>query len=98
MTFSNVVSGANFGCGTDLRKSLIKNWRNLFTTACPGGSAHCPAGLTHAWRRPDVSGTTDAFQGVLRVAQERKVHMRTAAYLLAVDRVARSTTTRGIYP
>jgi glutamate dehydrogenase (NAD(P)+) len=39
-----------------------------------------------------------AFQNVLRAAQERKVHMRTAAYLLAVDRVARSTTTRGIYP
>jgi glutamate dehydrogenase (NAD(P)+) len=39
-----------------------------------------------------------AFENVLRVAQERKVHMRTAAYLLAVDRVARATTTRGIYP
>jgi glutamate dehydrogenase (NAD(P)+) len=39
-----------------------------------------------------------AFQNVLRVAQERRVHMRTAAYLLAVDRVARATTTRGIYP
>jgi glutamate dehydrogenase (NAD(P)+) len=39
-----------------------------------------------------------AFQNVLRIAQERKVHMRTAAYLLAVDRVARATVTRGIYP
>ncbi|HEY3230769.1 MAG TPA: glutamate dehydrogenase, partial [Roseiflexaceae bacterium] len=39
-----------------------------------------------------------AFENVLRVAQDRKVHMRTAAYLLAVDRVARATTTRGIYP
>jgi glutamate dehydrogenase (NAD(P)+) len=39
-----------------------------------------------------------AFENTLRVAQERKVHMRTAAYLLAVDRVARATTTRGIYP
>ncbi|MBK9710827.1 MAG: Glu/Leu/Phe/Val dehydrogenase [Kouleothrix sp.] len=39
-----------------------------------------------------------AFQNVLRMAQERKVHMRTAAYLLAVDRVARATVTRGIYP
>jgi len=39
-----------------------------------------------------------AFQNVLRAAQEHKAHMRTAAYLLAVDRVARSTTTRGIYP
>jgi glutamate dehydrogenase (NAD(P)+) len=39
-----------------------------------------------------------AFENTLRTAQERKVHMRTAAYLLAVDRVARATTTRGIYP
>lgn len=39
-----------------------------------------------------------SFQHVLRVAQDRKVHMRTAAYLVAVDRVARATTTRGIYP
>jgi glutamate dehydrogenase (NAD(P)+) len=39
-----------------------------------------------------------AFQNVLRAAQEYKAHMRTAAYLLAVDRVAQSTTTRGIYP
>jgi glutamate dehydrogenase (NAD(P)+) len=39
-----------------------------------------------------------AFEHVLRVAQERRVHMRTAAYLLAVDRVASATTTRGIYP
>jgi glutamate dehydrogenase (NAD(P)+) len=40
----------------------------------------------------------NAFQNVLRIAQERRVHMRTAAYLLSVDRVAQATTTRGIYP
>ena len=39
-----------------------------------------------------------AFQNVLRQAQERRVQMRTAAYLLAVARAAQSTTTRGIYP
>lgn len=39
-----------------------------------------------------------AFRQVLRIAQERRVNMRTAAYLIAVDRVAQSTTTRGIYP
>jgi glutamate dehydrogenase (NAD(P)+) len=41
---------------------------------------------------------TGAFQNVLRMAQERRVHMRTAAYLLAVSRVAQATLTRGIYP
>ncbi|NJO84664.1 MAG: glutamate dehydrogenase, partial [Blastochloris sp.] len=39
-----------------------------------------------------------AFENVLQTAHAHKVHMRTAAYLLAVDRVARATTTRGIYP
>lgn len=39
-----------------------------------------------------------AFEQVLRTAHERRVHMRTAAYLLAVNRVAESTRTRGIYP
>lgn len=39
-----------------------------------------------------------AFQEVLKIAQERKVSMRTATYLVAVDRVAQATLTRGIYP
>jgi glutamate dehydrogenase (NAD(P)+) len=39
-----------------------------------------------------------AFQSVLRVAQERRVDMRAAAYMLGVQRVADAVTTRGIYP
>lgn len=39
-----------------------------------------------------------AFQQVLAVAQERQTYLRTAAYLLAVDRVAQAVLTRGIYP
>ena len=39
-----------------------------------------------------------AFQAVLSVAQERGVHMRTAAHLIGVKRVADAVTTRGIYP
>lgn len=55
------------------------------------------------WNEREVNSQLErimvgAFQNVVRLAQERKVHMRTAAYLLAVDRVARATTTRGIYP
>jgi glutamate dehydrogenase (NAD(P)+) len=55
------------------------------------------------WTEREVNAQLDrimvgAFQNVLRTAQERKVHMRTAAYLIAVDRVAQATTTRGIYP
>jgi len=39
-----------------------------------------------------------AFNQVLRTAHERRVHMRTAAYLIAVSRVAEATRIRGIYP
>jgi glutamate dehydrogenase (NAD(P)+) len=39
-----------------------------------------------------------AFHQVLRIAQERRMSLRSAAYIQAVDRVARATSTRGIYP
>ena len=39
-----------------------------------------------------------AFDNVLRVSLEKKVNMRTAAYVLAVDKVAQATIIRGIYP
>jgi glutamate dehydrogenase (NAD(P)+) len=39
-----------------------------------------------------------AFDNVLKVYQEKKINMRTAAYVLAVDKVAQATTIRGIYP
>lgn len=41
---------------------------------------------------------TRSFAEVHKIAQERKVDMRTAAYILAVGRVADATRTRGIYP
>ncbi|MHB1415425.1 MAG: Glu/Leu/Phe/Val family dehydrogenase [Chloroflexota bacterium] len=39
-----------------------------------------------------------SFAEVLHTAQEQDVDMRTAAYLLAVQRVAQATNTRGLYP
>ena len=39
-----------------------------------------------------------AFGEVLKRARQFKVDMRTAAYILAVGRVAESTRIRGIYP
>lgn len=41
---------------------------------------------------------TKAFAEVYKIAQEKKVDMRTAAYILAVGRVAEASVTRGIYP
>jgi glutamate dehydrogenase (NAD(P)+) len=39
-----------------------------------------------------------AFHQALRISQERRISLRPAAYVQAVDRVAKATTTRGIYP
>src|SRR5207247_3622969 len=39
-----------------------------------------------------------AFQEVLAVARREQVYMRTAAYLLAVERVGNAMTMRGLYP
>ncbi|HUG55818.1 MAG TPA: Glu/Leu/Phe/Val dehydrogenase [Candidatus Limnocylindrales bacterium] len=39
-----------------------------------------------------------SFTDVLNMAQKHKVDMRTAAYMVAVHRVAEATLTRGIYP
>jgi glutamate dehydrogenase (NAD(P)+) len=39
-----------------------------------------------------------SYENVCEIAEQRKVHLRTAAYLLAVQRVAEATLTRGIYP
>jgi glutamate dehydrogenase (NAD(P)+) len=39
-----------------------------------------------------------SYENVRAIAEQHKVHLRTAAYLLAVQRVAEATLTRGIYP
>jgi glutamate dehydrogenase/leucine dehydrogenase len=39
-----------------------------------------------------------SFADVVRIANERKIHMRAAAYILAVGRVAEATRTRGLWP
>jgi glutamate dehydrogenase (NAD(P)+) len=39
-----------------------------------------------------------SYENVRAIAEQRNVHLRTAAYILAVQRVAEATQTRGIYP
>lgn len=41
---------------------------------------------------------TEAFSNVYKIAKEKDVNMRTAAYILGIDRVARAMKLRGIYP
>lgn len=54
-----------YNCASPVRKTLIKQWNKLFTSDCAAGNGVCTGGLTHAWRRSDLSGTTDAFVSVL---------------------------------
>ena len=46
-------------CASDVRRSLVNSWGSLFETGCTAGT--CAAGLTRAFRRGDLSGTTDTF-------------------------------------
>src|SRR5512142_2630212 len=41
---------------------------------------------------------SESFEAVWTIAQQRKVDMRTGAYLLAINRVAEAERVRGIYP
>ena len=55
------------------------------------------------WSEDEISGRLEkimagAFAETLQIAEEKRVHMRTAAYILGVGRVAKATELRGIYP
>jgi glutamate dehydrogenase (NAD(P)+) len=55
------------------------------------------------WEERDVNARLEhimvsAFDQVYTLAQERKISMRLAAYLVAVERVAGALSVRGIYP
>jgi hypothetical protein len=50
-------------CASDVRRSLANQWNSLFEGACPAGQ--CPAGLQRAFRRADLSGTTDTFAALV---------------------------------
>ena len=55
------------------------------------------------WKEAEVNAklndiVTRAFNETWRISEERGASMRTAAYGLAVQRVAEATVTRGLYP
>jgi glutamate dehydrogenase/leucine dehydrogenase len=57
----------------------------------------------YAWTEEEVNNRLDqkitkAFHEVWDMSQKHKVNMREAAYLVAVDRVAKATKIRGFYP
>ena len=56
--------------------------------------------MNYYWEREEVlrrldQKMTNAFHGVLDMAQERQAYMRDAAYLVAIDRVVRAMRLRG---
>ena len=66
------ASGSNIyarDCNSAARRALVSNWDNLFAGANPGtvctdsnpDAATTEAGLRHAFRRDEESGTTDVF-------------------------------------
>ncbi len=61
-------------------------------------------GLQHFfWSERDINAQlrevmVRSFVDVLRIAEEKKVDMRVAAYILAIDRVAKAHTLRGTHP
>lgn len=56
------VSGAAADCAGHVRRSLVNNWANLFEGGCSGVSG---TQLKRAFRRADLSGTTDTFLALL---------------------------------
>lgn len=54
------------------------------------------------WKEAEVNARLEEqllsnFRTVREIAKERRIHLRTAAYLVAIDRVVRSMRMRGIY-
>ena len=54
-------------------------------------------GAQVAEAHPDFTGMVDAFYDVLKYAEQHNVDNRTAAYMLALDRVAFAIKLRGVY-
>jgi|GEM_PF-1158861 len=52
----------NMKCDGDVRRSLVNQYTKLFSGACSGTTC---TSVKHAWRRDDLSGTTDTFLALL---------------------------------
>jgi ABC-type phosphate transport system substrate-binding protein len=59
------TSLANRNCNSTVRQALAANWSLLFQGTCASGN--CPAGVKHAFRRNEESGTTDVFVTLLQL-------------------------------
>jgi hypothetical protein len=62
---------ANKRCNSDVRRTLVETWANMFDTSVDDGVGGCTdvncVRLRHAFRRDDFSGTTDTFLSLIGV-------------------------------
>jgi ABC-type phosphate transport system substrate-binding protein len=70
-------------CNGDVRRSLVNQWNSLFEGACPAGQ--CPAGLQRAFRRADLSGTTDTFAALVGLGSLPLARTVTGAVARPID-------------
>ena len=59
--------------------------------------------MRYYWSKEEVLSKlekrmVDAFEGVYRISREKNIDMRSAAYIIAVSRVAKAIELRGIWP
>ena len=105
-----IVEGANGPTTPDADKTLCDNGRFVIPDilANAGGVIvsyfEWVQGLqSFFWSEAEVNSRLqeimdNAFHEVLEVSQREKVNMRDAAYMLAIDRLARAITIRGTFP
>jgi ABC-type phosphate transport system substrate-binding protein len=84
------TSDGTVNCASDVRKSLVKQWHQIFTNTSCGSTTCNSRGLTHAWRRSDLSGTTDAFQGL--------TGLKTGAFAIGTLPLCTGGKTKGCVP
>lgn len=59
---THAMTGTTRDCAGDVRRSLVNNWSSLFEVGCTSSSC---TQLKRAFRRADLSGTTDTFLGLV---------------------------------
>jgi ABC-type phosphate transport system substrate-binding protein len=76
LLYFGIVGAGAPNCNSPERQALVNNWSSFFTAGCAGESC---TQIRHAFRRDDVSGTTDTFKAQLGVSSSAVFCNGTAA-------------------
>jgi hypothetical protein len=79
---THAMSGATRDCANVVRSSLVNNWGNLFDGTCSGASC---TQLNRAYRRADLSGTTDTLLGLVGLSSMPLAQTVTGATAKLID-------------